>query len=247
MSDRASSKNVFMVNCHASIKGLFAGMIVFSCTVISVILYAVFRNKIGDDLNHARLAAAAASLQAQTHGTISINVTQVLGLHQSILAVPAGPLPSGHGPFTSISDTPRRLVYSIAIVEIVNLCLLVTSLAATTWALVKIRKLQYRRITTRNPFGWLFTKIDRSNMLLGFDDVLIIVSLTGTYLYTIFSAFALLNNRHQSTWIAYLKIMIVILGKSPLNASFQRSSLDSRVRWEHHPCFLHLDRPTEAS
>ena len=50
MSDKASTKNVFMVNCHASIKGLFAGMIVFSCTVISIILYAVFRNKIGDDI-----------------------------------------------------------------------------------------------------------------------------------------------------------------------------------------------------
>ena len=49
MSDKASTKNVFMVNCHASIKGLFAGMIVFSGTVISIILYAVFRNKIADD------------------------------------------------------------------------------------------------------------------------------------------------------------------------------------------------------
>lgn len=49
--------------------------------------------------------------------------------------------------------------------------------------------------------------------LPGFDDVLIIVSLTGTYLYTIFSALALLNNRNQATWIAHLKIVIVVLGK----------------------------------
>lgn len=50
-------------------------------------------------------------------------------------------------------------------------------------------------------------------LLLGFDNVLIIVSLTGIYLYSIFSAFALLNNKNPSTWIAYVKIAIVILGK----------------------------------
>jgi hypothetical protein len=49
-------------------------------------------------------------------------------------------------------------------------------------------------------------------MYLGFDDVLIIVSLTGTYLYSIFSAFALLNTKHHSTWLAYLKTVIVVLG-----------------------------------
>lgn len=153
MSDKASTKNVFMVNCHASIKGLFAGMVVFSCTVISIILYAVFRNKIGDDLNHARFASStAASAALHPYGLLSANGTKALNLQELILIAPAGPLPTGHGPFTSISDTPRRLVYSIAIIEIVNLCLLVISLVATTGALFKIRKLQYRRITTRNRF-----------------------------------------------------------------------------------------------
>lgn len=47
---------------------------------------------------------------------------------------------------------------------------------------------------------------------LGFDNVLIIVSLTGIYLYSIFSAFALLNNKNSATWIAYVKIVIIILG-----------------------------------
>jgi hypothetical protein len=46
---------------------------------------------------------------------------------------------------------------------------------------------------------------------LGFDNVLIVVSLTGIYLYSIFSAFALLNNQNPATWIAYVKIVIVIL------------------------------------
>ena len=159
MSDKASTKNVFMVNCHASIKGLFAGMIVFSCTVISIILYAVFRNKIGDDLNHSRVSSSTVpSPELQPYGFLSTNGTTGLDLQELILIAPSGPLPSGHGPFTSISDTPRRLVYSIAIIEIVNLCLLVISLVATTWALVKIRKLQYRRITTRNRFDWMFAK-----------------------------------------------------------------------------------------
>jgi hypothetical protein len=131
MSDKASTKNVFMVNCHASIKGLFAGMIIFSCTVISIILYAVIRNKIGDDINPISTVL------------ILPHTTTVSYRNRSSL------IPSAHGPFTSLSKTPKNVLYSIAIIEIVNLCLLIISLFATIWALMKIRKLQYRRITTR--------------------------------------------------------------------------------------------------
>ncbi|CAF3197443.1 unnamed protein product [Rotaria sp. Silwood2] len=175
MSNKASSKNVFMVNCHASIKGLFAGMIIFSCTVISIILYAILQNKINDNINSISM-----SFNILHTSTISYQ-------NRSLLTV------STHGPFTSISKTPKKILYSIAIVEIVNLCLLIISLFATIWALIKIRKLQYRKITTR------------------FDNVLIIVSLAGIYLYSIFSAFALLINKNPATWIAYVKIVIVIL------------------------------------
>lgn len=149
MSDKASTKNVFMVNCHASIKGLFTGMIIFSCTAISVILYALFRNKMGDDIHpmspetnyqehirHSEIHARAAAIVLTT--TLSTR-------HH--LQPPQ--VPSVHGPFTSISKTPKKVVYSIAIVEIVNFCLLLTSLGATLWALMKIRKLQYKRTTTR--------------------------------------------------------------------------------------------------
>jgi hypothetical protein len=127
MSDKASTKNVFMVNCHASMKGLFAGMIIFSSTVISIILYAVLRNKIGDDLISASIIP---------HTTASTYRNR---------SVPS----STHGPFTSLSETPKKNLYSIAIVEIVNLCLLIISLLATILALIKIRKLEYRRIATR--------------------------------------------------------------------------------------------------
>ncbi|CAF0789140.1 unnamed protein product [Rotaria sp. Silwood1] len=196
MSDKASTKNVFMVNCHASIKGLFAGMIVFSCTVISIILYAVFRNKIGDDVHGVSSLTTHGEnfLHNRIHSreVIIRNITTTTLPSQHHLIIPPPP-PPPHGPYTSIAKTPKKILYSIAIVEIVNLSLLITSLTATLWALIKIRKLQYQRTTTR------------------FDDVLIVVSLTGTYLYTIFSAFALLSNKNQSTWIVYLKIAIVIL------------------------------------
>ncbi|CAF1011498.1 unnamed protein product [Adineta ricciae] len=195
MSDKASSKNVFMVNCHASIKGLFTGMIVFSCTVISIILYAVFRNKISDDPHFtATLAIHTADSHHQPHHRIYSRSAVITppSHHRhhyhtfgtTTMASPLKPLPK----------TPTTILYSIAIVEIVNFFLLCVSLSATTWALFKIRKLQYKRTTSR------------------FDDVLIVVSLTGTYLYTIFSAFALLNNKNHATiWIAYLKIVIVVL------------------------------------
>jgi hypothetical protein len=120
-----------MVNCHASIKGLFAGMIIFSCTVISIILYAVFRNKIDDDII------------SQSTPSITPRTTTISYRNRSSM------LTSAYGPFTSISKTPKKLLYSIAIIEVVNLCLLIISLFATIWALMKIRKLQYRRIATR--------------------------------------------------------------------------------------------------
>jgi len=47
---------------------------------------------------------------------------------------------------------------------------------------------------------------------IGFDDVLIIISLTGIYLYTISSAFAIIGSLSSSTWIAYVKVAIIILG-----------------------------------
>jgi hypothetical protein len=217
MSDKASTKNVFMVNCHASIKGLFAGMIVFSCTVISIILYAVFRNKIGDDLHSV---PSFAMHQDNPHNRIhsralmiTITTTALYDRHNLVIPPPPS-VQSAHGPFTSISKTPKKILYSIAIVEIVNLCLLTTSLLATTWALIKIRKLQYKSTATRIKKNKILLFIFNIYLILflGFDDVLIIVSLTGTYLYSIFSAFALLNNKQQATWIAYLKIVIVVLG-----------------------------------
>ncbi len=137
-----------MVNCHASIKGLFAGMIVFSCTVISIILYAVFRNKIGDDSH------SDAFHQNRIHSRSAIITTTLINRHSSVIS----PSSSGHSPFQSISKTPKKILYSIAIVEIVNLCLLIISLLATTWALIKIRKLQYRRTTTR-----MMRTIEKSN------------------------------------------------------------------------------------
>ena len=135
MSDKASTKNVFMVNCHASIKGLFAGMIVFSCTVISIILYAVFRNKIGDDFHSPSSLGIhqGTSHYNRIHSRSAIITTTLSDRHN--LLIP--PSPSAHGPFTSISKTPKKILYSIAIVEIVNLFLLTISLLATTWALIK--------------------------------------------------------------------------------------------------------------
>lgn len=121
-----------MVNCHASIKGLFIGMIIFSCTAISTILYAVFRNKIDIDINTNTTPILISHIKTTTTTIVYKNRSSSI-----------------HGPFTSISKTPKKLLYSIAIVEIVNLCLLIISLCATICALIKIRKLQYKRITTR--------------------------------------------------------------------------------------------------
>ncbi|CAF0803754.1 unnamed protein product [Rotaria sordida] len=191
ISDKESTKNVFMVNCHASIKGLFVGMIVFSFTLISTLLYAMFRNKIGDT-THLTSSSSADMNHNHLH---SIPTSTEMILHQQHAMSAMIPSETGvvHDPFTSVSKTPKTMDFNIAILEIVNLCLLISSLFATIWALIKIRKLQYRRTTTR------------------FDDVLIIVALTGIYLYSIFSAFAIISNLSSSTWIAYVRVAIIIL------------------------------------
>jgi hypothetical protein len=48
---------------------------------------------------------------------------------------------------------------------------------------------------------------------IGFDDALIIVSLTGIYLDAIFSAFAIISNLSSSTSIIYVKLAVIILGR----------------------------------
>ena len=95
------------MNCHASIKGLFFGMMVFSCTIISIIAYVIFRHKPEHDIN--------------VHLTNS----------------------------TEISHQQHSIDYSIAIIEILNLFLLALSLFTTIWTLIKIRKIEYRSMTTR--------------------------------------------------------------------------------------------------
>ncbi|CAF1249196.1 unnamed protein product [Adineta steineri] len=189
ISDKSSTKNVFMINCHASNKGLFGGMFVFSCTMISIILYAVFRNKIGD-----------------THFMLSDPAT----IEKYSLSSTTNTI--GHDP--TIFKSSARIDYSIVILEIVNLCLLALSLCATIWSLIKIRKLNYRRTTTR------------------FDDVLIIISLTGIYLYSIFSAFAIFGYLGSSTWVAYVKLSIIILEfiEGTVHALFILLALRKRLR-----------------
>jgi hypothetical protein len=129
ISDKASTKNVFMLNCHKSIKGLFAGMIVFSYTMISIILYAVFRHKT-DDNTHMTSSLLAETAHGPSHGKLT-NAT-IISHRQH-----------------SVSKTSSRIDYGMAILELLNLVLLTLSLYATIWSLYKIRKLNYRRTTTR--------------------------------------------------------------------------------------------------
>jgi hypothetical protein len=147
MSDKASTKNVFMVNCHASLKGLFGGMIIFSCTVISIIIYATFRHKIGETV-HSTSSLLIEMNQSHPHIGFANTATISHRQHPMSSIVPAAAVAS-HDPFTSISMDLKRIDYSIVILEILNLCLLTLSLCATMWSLIKIRKLDYHRTSTR--------------------------------------------------------------------------------------------------
>ncbi|CAF4410734.1 unnamed protein product [Rotaria socialis] len=212
MSDKESTKNVFMVNCHASVKGLFAGMICFSCTIVATLLYAIFRNKIGDSLH---TMSPSSPVIHHKHSNVTPTRTETI-LHRSheMPSVLTDSMSAVYQPLAPIPNTLKKIDYSIAILEIVNLCLLTLSLCATIWALIKIRKLNYRRTTTR------------------FDDVLIIVSLTGIYLYSIFSAFAIISNLSSSTWVAYVKVAIIILEfvEGTIHALFILLALRKRLK-----------------
>jgi hypothetical protein len=120
ISEKATTKNIFLVNCHASNKGLFAGLIVFSCTIISVILYVVLRNKDKHVIN-----SKLSSLVDSMHRNRS------------------------HSVLASSATISHQIFDGIVILEIGNLCVLILSLCATVWSLIKIRKLDYRHSTTR--------------------------------------------------------------------------------------------------
>ncbi len=136
-----------MVNCHASNKGLFGGMIIFSCTMISIILYVVFRNQVDDkshstpftlvETNHDYSHNILTSTSIISHGQESISST--IPTESTVI----------HGPLTSRSKPSENIHFSIAILEIMDLCLLALSLFATIWSLIEIRKLNFRRSTTR--------------------------------------------------------------------------------------------------
>ncbi|CAF1599151.1 unnamed protein product [Rotaria magnacalcarata] len=212
MSDKESTKNVFMVNCHASVKGLFTGMICFSCTLVATLLYAIFRNKIGDSLHTT--SSSSPVIHHKHSNVIPTRAETILHQPHEMSSIITDSMAAVYQPLTPISNTLKKIDYSIVILEIVNLCLLTLSLCATIWALIKIRKLNYRRTTTR------------------FDDVLIIVSLTGIYLYSIFSAFAIISNLSSSTWVAYVKLAIIILEfvEGTIHALFILLALRKRLR-----------------
>jgi hypothetical protein len=137
-----------MVNCDASIKGLFGGMIVFSCTIISIILYAVFRNKMNETVHLAPSSSLIETNHDHPH-TSRTNTAAISHRQHSMSSIIPATMVAAHDPFTSTSNARERIEYSIAILEVVNLCLLALSLCATMWSLIKIRKLNYRRTTTR--------------------------------------------------------------------------------------------------
>lgn len=129
-----------MVDCNASNKGLFVGMIFYACTLISVILYAAFRNRMGDTRHltpYGRPLTIFTNTSAQSHQ------------QHSISSIKSAEIAVVHDPSTSLLEIPARIDYSIAILEIINLCLLAFSLFATIWSFIKIRKLDYRRMATR--------------------------------------------------------------------------------------------------
>lgn len=139
-----------MVDCNASNKGLFVGMIFFACTLMSVILYAAIRNKMGD----AHHRAPSNSLIKMNHGqssTILTNTSLISHQQHSLSSIGSSALVDD--PVTALSISPNKVDYSIAILEIVNLCLLACSLFATIWSMKKIRHLNYRRLATRKETG----------------------------------------------------------------------------------------------
>ena len=136
-----------MVNCHASLKGLFGGLIAFSCTLISIILYVVFRHKVGETV-HLTPSPLVDLIRSHSFNNMIDEATASDRQHSSSSTIPVTMITT-HDSFASMSTALKRIDYSIVILEIVNLCLLALSLFATMWSLIKIRKFSYRRTTTR--------------------------------------------------------------------------------------------------
>lgn len=109
-------------------------MIVFSSTLISIILYVVYRNKSSD---HAHIEANGRSHNDNHYSPASLNRTEMMLENHTDHSL------------ASQSWTAEKLAPGIVILDIANLCLLALSLFATLWSLIKIRTLNYRRSMTR--------------------------------------------------------------------------------------------------
>ena len=92
VSDKASTKNVFLVNCHASTKGLFGGMIVFASTLISIILYVVLRHKpVEHTISHGHETNSSHEMvhgvtDTSAHGVVILDIANLCLLALSLFA-----------------------------------------------------------------------------------------------------------------------------------------------------------------
>ena len=124
-----------MVNCHASVKGLFAGIVCFSCTMISIILYVIFQSTEHDIVQLTSFPSTGVN---KDHSQTRVKNTQTISHHRDLTS--------------SITSESERMLYSVVMLDIVNSCLLILSLCATIWLSNKIRKLAYRRTATRKRY-----------------------------------------------------------------------------------------------
>ena len=122
-------------------------MIVFSSTLISIILYTVFRSK---GVESKPLNSFPTLLDGQNYSHDTFHVTMVIStikepmnstiyLSTNIIA-------------SSLADAWPIIIKQIngtIILDLANVSLLTLSLLTTIWSLIKIRKLNYRRTMTR--------------------------------------------------------------------------------------------------
>lgn len=185
-------ESVFNIDCHKTSRGLFCGIIILLCTVVTNIMYFIYKDHF-DAPEHAK-----STLKSSAVTYLHFN-TSVLGKSGDLTADHAQEI--NHYLSDLLNEYRKNSTVEIndlnanstIIIEVLELVLISISTIIVMFAMYRTRKLAV---------------IEHGSMV--FDEVLVVLSLCGIYIFSVFSAIAIIYSTNRTT-IAYLTLTISIL------------------------------------
>ena len=149
-------ESIFNIDCHKTSRGLFCGIIVLLSTIVTNIMYFIYKNNsVTKDKTNENNSSESVSKNLQTSGEISIESTMII--------------------------------------EILELVLITFALVIAVATVIRTRRLAMIE-----------------NISIKFDEFLVVLSLCGIYIYSVFSSISIIYNSNKAT-SAYIVLAISII------------------------------------